>query len=107
LNILWDFDIIHEVIRMSWIFTVVVSSAGDWKVVDICLALITWKPRFITPYGMSSAGAETERCRITALTAFWDLGQKVKYGVYWSPSKNIWLKNPPFLTWQLWSCFWW
>jgi hypothetical protein len=37
-------------------FTVVVLSAGDQWVVDICLMLITSKPRFTNPSEMSSVG---------------------------------------------------
>jgi hypothetical protein len=55
-------------------FTVVVLSAGDRRVVNICLTLITSKPKFTHPAEVSSAGAETGRCHITAFIGFWDLG---------------------------------
>jgi hypothetical protein len=80
LKISWDFDILGKVIRKRGMFIVVVSSAGDGWLVDICLTLITSKPRFTNPSEMSYAGAETGRCRITAFVGFWDFGQKVKNG---------------------------
>jgi hypothetical protein len=45
---------------------VVVPSAGDGRLVDICLTLTTSKPRFTISSEMSSAGVET-------FTGFWDL----------------------------------
>jgi hypothetical protein len=39
-------------------FTVAVPSAGDRWVVDICLMLVTSKPRSTNPSEMSSGGAE-------------------------------------------------
>jgi hypothetical protein len=74
LNISWDFDILGKVIRKRGMFIVVVLSAGDQWVVDICLRLITSKPAFINPYEMSSAGVENGRCPITAFIGFWYLG---------------------------------
>jgi hypothetical protein len=67
---LMDFDALGKVIRNRGIFTVVVPSAGGRRVVDICLTLIISKPRFTNPSPMSSAGAETGRCCITAFTGF-------------------------------------
>jgi hypothetical protein len=58
----------------------VVPSAGDQRVVGICLTLITSKPRFTNPSEMSSARVETGRCCITAFIGFWDLELKVKHG---------------------------
>jgi hypothetical protein len=60
LNISWDFDIIGKVIMRRGTFTVVVPPAGDRRVVDICLTLITSKPRFTNAYGMSSAELRLE-----------------------------------------------
>jgi hypothetical protein len=51
-------------------FTVVVHSAYDRRVIDMCLTLITSKPRFINPPEMFSAGAKAGRYRITAFTGF-------------------------------------
>jgi hypothetical protein len=42
--------------------TVVVPSAGDRQVVDICLTLVTTTPRLTNPSEMPPAGAETGRC---------------------------------------------
>jgi hypothetical protein len=56
LNISWDLDVLGKVIRKREMFTVVVPSAGDGRVVDICLMLITSKPRFTNPPDTSSAG---------------------------------------------------
>jgi hypothetical protein len=72
--------VLGKVIRKRGIFTVAVPSAGDRRMVDICLMLITSKPRFTNPFQMSSAGAETGRFRIIAFMGFWDLELKVKYG---------------------------
>jgi hypothetical protein len=69
----WDFDGLGKVLRKKGTFAVVVVSANDQRVVDICLTLITSKPRFINPSEMSSAGAETGSCCITAFIGFWDL----------------------------------
>jgi hypothetical protein len=74
LNISWDFDVLGKVKRKREVFTVVVPSAGDRRVVDICLTLLTSKEKFTNPSEMSSAEAETGRCRVTVLIAFWDLG---------------------------------
>jgi hypothetical protein len=52
----WDFHVLGKGIRKRGIFTVVVLSAGDRHVVDICLPLITSKPRFTHPAVMPSAG---------------------------------------------------
>jgi hypothetical protein len=43
-------------------FTVVVPSAGDRWVANICLMLITTKPKFTNPPEMSSAGVVNGRC---------------------------------------------
>jgi hypothetical protein len=74
LNISWDFDVLGKVIGKRGMFAVVVSSAGDRRVVDMFLTLITSKPRFINQSEMTSAGAETGRCLVTARIGFWDLG---------------------------------
>jgi hypothetical protein len=66
LNILWDFDILGKVIMKRGMFTVVVPSAGVRWVVDICLTLLTSRPRLTNPFEMSSAGDGTRRCHITA-----------------------------------------
>jgi hypothetical protein len=73
-NISWDFDILGKVIRKTGMFTAVVPSVGDRQVVNICLMLITSKPRFTNPPDMSSAGTETGRCHITDFIGFWGLG---------------------------------
>jgi hypothetical protein len=54
-------------------FTVDVPSAADQRVADICLALITSKPKSIIPSEMSSAGVVNARYHITAFIGFWDL----------------------------------
>jgi hypothetical protein len=74
LNISWDFDVLGEVVRKRGIFTVVVPPAGDRRVIDIYLMLITSKARFIKPSEISSAVAEIGRCRITAVISCWDSG---------------------------------
>jgi hypothetical protein len=74
LNISWDFDVLGKVIRKRGMFIMSVPSAGDRRVVDICLTLITSKPRFANPTGISSAGVVNGRCRITVCIGFWDLG---------------------------------
>jgi hypothetical protein len=74
LNMSLDFDVPRKVVRKKGVFTVVVPSVGDRLMVDICLTLITLKPRFTNQSEMSSAGAETGRCRITAFVDFWYLG---------------------------------
>jgi hypothetical protein len=74
LKISWDFDVLGKVIKKRGIFTVIVPSASDLGVTDICLTLITSKPRFINPSEMSSSGVEIGRCRVTVLIGFWDLG---------------------------------
>jgi hypothetical protein len=79
LNIPWDFAALGKVTGKRRMFTLVVPSAGDRRVVDICLTLITSKPRSTNQTEMFSAGIETVRCRITAFRGFWDLEQKVKY----------------------------
>jgi hypothetical protein len=61
-------------------FAVVVPSAGDRRMIDICLTLITSKPRFTNPSEKSSAGVEIGRSYITAFIGFSALGQKVKCG---------------------------
>jgi hypothetical protein len=40
LNILWNSDVLGKVIKKRRMFTVAVASAGDRRVVDICLTLI-------------------------------------------------------------------
>jgi hypothetical protein len=74
LNISWDSDVLGKVIRKRGMFTVVVPSAGDRRVVDICLTQIIYKPRFTNPSEMSSAGVDPGGCHITDFTGFWDLG---------------------------------
>jgi hypothetical protein len=73
LNTSWDSEVLGKVIMKRGMFTVVVPSAGDRRLADIFLTLITSKPRFTNPSEMSSAGAETGRCRISACVGFWDL----------------------------------
>jgi hypothetical protein len=55
-------------------FTVDVPSAGDQRMVDICLTVITSKPSSTNLCEVSSAGVVNGRCRITAFIDFWDLG---------------------------------
>jgi hypothetical protein len=74
LNTSWDCDVLGKVIRKMGMFTVVVPSAGDQWVADICFTLTASKPRFINPSEMSSAGVVNGRCHITAFIGFWDLG---------------------------------
>jgi hypothetical protein len=74
LNSSWDFDIVGKVIRKREMFTIVVPSAGDLRVVDIFLTLITSKPRFNNPSETSYAGPEIGRYHITLFMGFWDLG---------------------------------
>jgi hypothetical protein len=74
LNISQDFDILGKVIRKRGIFTLVVPSKCHRRVADICLTLITSKPRFTNPSEMSSAGVGIGRRRVTAFIGFWDLG---------------------------------
>jgi hypothetical protein len=74
LNISWHFDILGNVIKKRGMFTVVLPSAGDQWVADICLMLIMSVPRFTSPPEMSSAGVMNGRCYITAFIGFWDLG---------------------------------
>jgi hypothetical protein len=45
----WDFEILGKVMRKRGMFTVVVPSTGDLRVVDICFMLITSKPKFNNP----------------------------------------------------------
>jgi hypothetical protein len=71
LIISWDFDVLGKVIRKKGVFTVLISSASDRRVVDICLMLITSKLMFTNPAEMSPAGDEIGRC-ITSFTGFWD-----------------------------------
>jgi hypothetical protein len=61
-------------------FTVDVPSAGDQQVADICLVLITSKPRSTSPSEIPSARVVNGRCHTTAFIAsgIWD--KKVKYG---------------------------
>jgi hypothetical protein len=54
-----------KVMRNRGRFTVDVPSAGDRRVADICLTLITSKPRSTNPSEMSSAGVVNGRFRIT------------------------------------------
>jgi hypothetical protein len=69
-NISQDFDILSKVMRKRGIFTVVVLSTGDQRAVDICLRLLTTNPRFTQSSEISSAGATTGTCRITAFIDF-------------------------------------
>jgi hypothetical protein len=69
LNISWHFGVPYKVITKNGIFALVVPSAGDQRVVDICLTL-TSKPRFINPTEMSSASVEADESRITAFRGF-------------------------------------
>jgi hypothetical protein len=67
------------------------------------LSLITSKPMFTNPSEMSSAGIVNGGSCITAFAAFWDLAWKISMGDYCSRTESGRLKNPPFLSWQLWS----
>jgi hypothetical protein len=67
----WDLDILGEVIMRRGMFTLVVPTAGDQRVVDICLTPIISRPAFTNPSEMSSEGAENGRCRITGYIGFW------------------------------------
>jgi hypothetical protein len=73
-DICWNFDVLGKVMRKRGRFTVVVPSAEEPRLADICLTLITSKPRPTNPSEMFSAGAVNGSCRITALVGFWDLG---------------------------------
>jgi hypothetical protein len=55
LNISGDIDILGRVMRKRGRFTVGVLFAGDRRVADICLTLITSNPRSIVPFEMSFA----------------------------------------------------
>jgi hypothetical protein len=55
LNKSWDFVVLGRVRRNKGRVICVVPSE-DLRAVDICLALITSKPRFTSPSAMSSAG---------------------------------------------------
>jgi hypothetical protein len=68
LNISWDFDVLCKVIRKRGMYTVAVPSAGDRRLVDFCLTLITSKARFTNQSEMYPAGA----------AGFWGLGHRVK-----------------------------
>jgi hypothetical protein len=68
-SISWDFDVLGKVIRKREMCTVVSSARDPW-VVDICLTLITSKPRFTNPSEMFSAGAEAGRYSITVSAGF-------------------------------------
>jgi hypothetical protein len=74
LNISWDFDVLGKVARKRGMPVVAVPSAGDRRVVDICLTLIISKTKFINPSEPITAGDEVGRCRITAFIGFWDFG---------------------------------
>jgi hypothetical protein len=74
LNISWDSDGLGKVIRKRGRFTGDVSSVGDRRVANICLTLITSKPRSTNPSEMSSTGVIDGRCRMIAFIDFWDLG---------------------------------
>jgi hypothetical protein len=74
LNITWNIDVLGKVIRKRRKFTVVGPSAGDRRVVDICLTLITSKTSLTNPSEMSTAGAENGGCHITPFIGFWDFG---------------------------------
>jgi hypothetical protein len=62
LNISWDFDVLGKVIRKRGMFTLVVRSAGDRWLIDICLTQITSKP--INMLGLSSS------VRVTHVTRY-------------------------------------
>jgi hypothetical protein len=70
LNIPWDFNVLGKAIRKRGMITVVLLSASDRRVIDVCLTLITSKPKFTNPSEMSSARVDTGRCRILAYTGF-------------------------------------
>jgi hypothetical protein len=55
-NITWDFVVLGKVVRKRGLFTMVVSSAGERQVADICLRLKTSNSRFTNPCEMSSGG---------------------------------------------------
>jgi hypothetical protein len=66
LNISWDFDNLGMVMRKRGSLVVDVPSAGDQQVADICLTLVTSKPRSTNPSEMFSVGMLNVRCCITA-----------------------------------------
>jgi hypothetical protein len=70
-----DFAILGRVIRNKGRGFIVAPSVDDWRVVVICLTLITSKTRFTRPSEMSSTGVLGGRCRMTALIGFWNLGK--------------------------------
>jgi hypothetical protein len=49
-------------------------SAGDRRVTDICLTIITSKLKSSNPSEMFSAGVTEGRSNITAFISLWDLG---------------------------------
>jgi hypothetical protein len=70
LNISWDFGFLGKNIRKRGMFTVVVSSAGDRRVIHICLALITAELKFTNPSEMCSVEDETGRRLIAVFISF-------------------------------------
>jgi hypothetical protein len=74
LIIMWhiwcDFDALWRVIKKMRMFTVVVPSAVDWRIVYNCLRIITSMSRFAMPYETFSAETENEMFCITTFTGF-------------------------------------
>jgi hypothetical protein len=76
LNISWDFDVLGKVIRKRGRFTVYVPPASDLRVAEICLTLITPKPRSTNLSEMSSGGVVNGKCRGGyRLLGFWIEGE--------------------------------
>jgi hypothetical protein len=80
LNTSLDFDVLGKVIRKNERFIMDVPSAGDRRVLDICLTLIKSKQRFTNPFELSSAGVVKGNCA-TAFICFWspeDMSREVQ-----------------------------
>jgi hypothetical protein len=56
MKISWDFMFLVSVIRNSGKRLVVVPSAAELRLIDICLTVTTLKLRSISQFDMSSAG---------------------------------------------------
>jgi hypothetical protein len=69
----WDFAALGKVTRNRG-KAMDVEPSVDRRAVDICLTLITSKPRSTSPSGMSSAGLFVGRWLISALIGFSALG---------------------------------
>jgi hypothetical protein len=77
-KISWDFAVLGKVTRKRGRFAILVPSGDDRCVVVICLTLTTLRPRFTSPFDMSSAGVFSGRWHITTFMGFSDLGKKEK-----------------------------